>query len=138
MAWLLRYALEARGATARKRTWSGLAIRTFPGMFSADGRGFEVLCTDISATNSSERVLRCIGALPHLDPWLSHVGAIADALIALCHPPGGDASVPSMDFMPAFGPNDEACGGYCTPLMNTPKGGYRASNPKEDMNGGTI
>jgi len=67
-----------------------------------------VLCTYISATKTTEGVVRCIGALPRVDPWVSPVGAVADALFSWCHRPGADALTPPVDFAPVFTPNDEA------------------------------
>jgi len=52
--------------------------------------------------------VRCIGALPHVDPWVCQVAAIADALFSWCHRPRTDASTPPVDIAPVFMPNDEA------------------------------
>lgn len=103
----LQFALEARGATARDLGLSDVAVHTFPGLFSAGGKDLEVLCFYISATKTTDGVVRCIGALPHVDAWLCPVGAFADGLYALCHRPGGDSSAPPGDFRPVFRPDDE-------------------------------
>lgn len=42
--WVLRCALESRGATARDLTRSDLAIRIFDGMFASGGRDLDALC----------------------------------------------------------------------------------------------
>jgi len=68
--WVMKYALEARGATARELTFSEMADRTFVGMFNDDGNPAGVLCTYITATKTTEGITQCIGALPHVDPWL--------------------------------------------------------------------
>jgi len=104
--WILQYALEARGETVRGLTWSEVARRHFDGMFYANGKGLDVLCCYISATKTTEGLVRNIGALPHMDPWLCPFGALADALVAMFHPPGGDSSEPVFDFAPVFKPND--------------------------------
>jgi len=106
--WILQYALEARGETVRGLTWSDIARRLFDGMFSANGKGLDVLCCYISATKTTEGLVRNIGALPHVDPWLCPFGAVADALVAMFHPPGGDSSKPVFDFAPVFKPDDAA------------------------------
>jgi len=105
--WVMQFALESRGATARELAWSDMAVRTFPGMFNDDGHAVQVLCTYITATKTAEGITRCIGALPHVDPWLCPVGAVADALVEWCHRPGGTPSEPPTDFTPVFRPNDE-------------------------------
>jgi len=104
--WILQYALEARGETVRGLTWSDVARRVFDGMFSANGKGLDVLCCYISATKTTEGLVRNVGALPHVDPWLCPFGALEDALVAMFHPPGGDSSEPVFDFSPVFRPND--------------------------------
>lgn len=103
----LQFALAARGATARDLAWSDIAVNTFPGMFCAGGKDQPVLCVYISATKTTEGVVRCIGALPHVEAWLCPAGAMADALYALCHRPGGVASAPPGSFTPVFKPNDD-------------------------------
>lgn len=110
--WILQFALDARGATARDLAWSDLAARVFAGMFGGGGTGPgsagpDVLCAYISATKTSEGVVRCVGALPHVDPWLCPLGAAADALAAFCHRPGADVSRPPVDFSPLFEPDDD-------------------------------
>jgi len=104
--WILQYALEARGETVRGLTWSEIARRVFDGVFSANGKGLDVLCCYISASKTTEGLVRNVGALPHVDPWLCPFGALADALVAIFHPPGGDQSKPVFDFAPVFKPND--------------------------------
>jgi len=104
--WILQYALEARGETVRGLARSDVARRHFDGMFYANGKGQDVLCCYISATKTSEGQVRNIWALPHLDPWLRPFGALAVALVAMFHPPGGDSSEPVFDFAPVFKPND--------------------------------
>jgi len=105
----VQFALEARGATTSDLAWSDLAVHEFTGMLAAARGGDpKVLCTYISATKTTEGVVRCIGLLPHVDPWVCPVGAIVDALFSWCHRPGADASTPPVDFAPVFMANDEA------------------------------
>lgn len=104
---VITFALEARGATARGLVWSDLAVRQFEAMFSASGEALDVLCTYITATKTKEGGLFSIGALPHVDPWLCPFGAAADALVALCHGPGQDTSVPPSPLEPVSKPTDE-------------------------------
>jgi len=75
-------------------------------MLYANGKGLDVLCCYISVTKTTEGLVRNIGALPHLEPRLCPLGALADALVAMFHPPGGDSSEPVFDFAPVFKPND--------------------------------
>lgn len=108
--WIVQFSLDARGATVRDLAWSDLAARTFPGMFGGGGGaapGPDVLCAYISATKTSEGVVRCVGALPHEDPWLCALGAAADAMAAFCHRPGADATRPPVQFEPSFRPDDK-------------------------------
>jgi len=105
--WVMQYALEARGATARQLTFSDMAARTFVGMFNDDGKPARVLCTYITATKTIEGITRCIGALPHDDPWLCPIGVVPDALVEWCHPPKGTPSSPPIDFTPIFQPDDD-------------------------------
>ena len=104
--WVMQFALESRGATARELAWSDMSVRTFAGMFHDDGNPARLLCTYITATKTTEGITRCIGALPHVDPWVCPVGAIADALVEWCHRPGGTPSAPPVDFTPVFKPDD--------------------------------
>lgn len=109
--WLMQFSLEARGATVRDLAWSDMAVHTFPGMFGG-GEGAEMaspdtLCADISATKTSEGIVRCVGALPHKDAWLCALGGAEDAMAAFCHRPGADATRPPVDFEQFFRPNDE-------------------------------
>lgn len=104
--WILQYALEARGETVRGLTWSDVARRVFDGFFSANGKGLDGLCCYIAATKTTEGLVRNVGALPHVDPWLRPFGALADALVAMFHPPGGDSSEPVFEFSPVFRLND--------------------------------
>lgn len=106
-AYTLPFALEARGGTASDLAWSDVAVNTFPGMFSAGGKDLEVLCVYMSATKMTEGAVRCIGALPHVDPWLCPVGAPSDALFAMWHRPGGVTSAPPGSFIPVFRPDDD-------------------------------
>lgn len=62
----------------------------------------------ISATKATEGVVRNIGSLPHVNPWLYPYGALADALVALLHRPGGDPTHAGVDFAPLFAPDDAA------------------------------
>lgn len=105
--WVVQYALGARGATARDVAWSDLSVKTFDGMYPAAAGDARMLCTYISATKTSEGVVRCIGALPHVNLWLSPVGAIADALVKMCHAEGGDPTTCPLNFVPGFRPTDE-------------------------------
>jgi len=50
--------------------------------------------------------VRCIGALPHVDPWVCPARVMADALVEFFHRPGGDATAPPVVVSPAFTPND--------------------------------
>ena len=68
--WILQNALEARGETVRGPTWSDIARRLFDGIFSANGKDLDVLCCYISATQTTEGLVRNFGALPHVEPWL--------------------------------------------------------------------
>lgn len=104
---VMTFALEARGATARGLVWSDLALRKFEAMFSAGGQPVDVLCTYITATKTTEGNAHCIGCLPHVDPWLCPFGAVADAAVALCHAPGQDPTVPPTDLQPVLRPNDD-------------------------------
>jgi len=72
----VQFALEARGATSRDMASSDFALHQFTEMFAA-ARGEEpkLLCTYISATKMTERVVRCIGVLPYVDPWKCSAGA---------------------------------------------------------------
>lgn len=105
--YLLQFAMAARGATARDMTWSDIAVNTFPGMFPAGGKEQPVLCFYVSATKTTEGVVRCIGALPHVDEWACIAGGVADAFYEKCHRPGGVAFAPSGSFLPVYMPNDE-------------------------------
>jgi len=102
----MQFALESRGATARELASSDMSVRTFLGMFHDDGNPARLLCTYITATKTAEGIKRCIGVLPHVDPWVCPVGAIADALVEWCHRPGGTASAPPVDFTSVFQPDD--------------------------------
>lgn len=104
---VLSFALEARGATSRGIVWSDLVVRHFPAMFSAAGKALAVLCTYILATKTTEGITHCIGSLPHVNPWLCPVGAMADALIATYHRPGSDTSRPPVSFAPIHNPSEE-------------------------------
>jgi len=99
-----------------------MAVRTFPGMFHDDGHAVQVLCLYVLATKTAEGITRCIEALPHVDPWLCSVGAVADALVEWCHRPGGTPSEPPTDFTPLFRPNDEemAAAGVTPALFREP------------------
>jgi len=68
--WIVQYALEARGETVRGLTWSDIVRRLFDGMFSANGKGLDILSCYISATKTTEGLVRNIGALSHVEPWL--------------------------------------------------------------------
>jgi len=105
--YLLQFAMAARGATARDMAWSDIAVNTFPGMFTASGKDQPVLCFYVSATKTTEGVVRCIGALPHVDEWACVAGGVADAFYAMCHRPGRVTSAPPGSFIPVFMPNDE-------------------------------
>jgi len=105
----VHFYLEARGATTRDLAWSDFAAHQLTGMFAtAGGEEPKVLFMYISATKTTEGLVPCIGALPHVDPWLCPVGAVADALSSWYRRPGADASTPPVDFAPVFMPNDEA------------------------------
>jgi len=105
----MQFALELRGATTRDVAWRDFALHQLTGTFAAAGREEpKVLCTQISAPEMTEGVVRCIGALPHVDPWVCPVGAIADALFFWFPRPRADASTPTVVFAPVFMPNDEA------------------------------
>ena len=104
--WLMQYALGSRRATARELTWTDLRFRAFAGMFADAQREVPLLCTYFEATKTYEGFVHCIGALPHVDPWVCPAGAMADALVEFCHRPGGDATTPPVDFAPAFTRND--------------------------------
>jgi len=105
--WVMQYALEARGGTARALAFSDMSARTFVGMFNDDSNPVLVLCTYITATKTAEGITRYIGALPHVDPWLCPVGVVADALVDWCHPPGGTPTSPPIDFTSSFQLEDE-------------------------------
>jgi len=114
----MQYALEARGGTARELAVSDMSARTFVGMFMDDGNPARVLCTYITATKTTEGITRCIGALPHVDPWLFPDGVVADALVEWCHPPGGTPSSVPIDFTPIFQPdNEELTAAGVTPAL---------------------
>jgi len=105
--YLLQFAMAARGATARDMAWSDIAVNTLPGMFTASGKDQPVLCFYVSATKTTEGVVRCIGALPHVDEWACVPGGVADAFYAMCHRPGVVTSAPPGSFIPVCMPNDE-------------------------------
>jgi len=105
--WVMQYAQEARGGTARALAFSDMSARTFVGMFNDDSNPVRVLCTYITATKTAEGITRYIGALPHVDPWLCPVGVVADALVDWCHPPRGTPTIPPIDFTSSFQPDDE-------------------------------
>lgn len=104
---VMKFAREARGATARGLVWSDLALRKFEAMFSAGGQPVDVLCTYITPTKTREGKAHCIGCWPHVDLWLCPLGAVAVAAVALCHAPGQDPTVPPTDLQPVLRPNDE-------------------------------
>jgi len=54
--WVMQFALESRGATARELAWSDMSVRTFPGMFHDDGNPARLLCTYITATKTAEGI----------------------------------------------------------------------------------
>jgi len=69
-------------------------------------REVPLLCTYIGTTKTYEGVLRCIGSLPHVIPWVCPFGAMVDALVKFFHRPGDDATAPLVDFATAFTPKD--------------------------------
>lgn len=72
----VQFAVEERGATPRDLASRDFALHQFTEMFAA-ARGEEpkMLCTYISATKMTERVVRCIGVLPYVDLWECPAGA---------------------------------------------------------------
>jgi len=105
--YLLLFAMAARGATARDMAWSDIAVNTFPGIITAGGTDQPVLCFYVLATKTTEGVVRCFGALPHVDEWACVAGGVADAFYAMCLRPGAVTSAPPGSFIPVFMPNDE-------------------------------
>lgn len=103
---VLSFALEARGATSRGIVWSDLVVRHFPAMFSAAGKALAVLCTYILATKTTEDITHCIGSLPHVNPRLCPVGAMADAFTVTYHRPGSDTSHPPVSFATINNPSE--------------------------------
>jgi len=81
-----------------------MVMRNFPPMFT---KTVDMLCTYVYATKTKENHVLCLGSLPHVDPWLCHFGAVADALMAACHRPSDDPHVPPVDFAPDLDPSDE-------------------------------
>ena len=75
--YLLLFAMAARGATARDMAWSDIAVNTFPGIITAGGTDQPVLCFYVLATKTTEGVVRCFGALPHVDEWACVAGGVA-------------------------------------------------------------
>jgi len=116
--WVMQYAFESWGATARELSGRDMSVRTFASMFHDDGNPARQLCTCITATKTAEGITSCTGALPRVDPWLCPVSAIADAIVEWRHGSGGTQSEPPVDFIPIFKPKDaELTAAGATPEM---------------------
>jgi len=101
---ILSFCSEACGATTRGLRFSDMVMRKFPPMFTKTA---DMLCTHVYATKTKENQVLRLGSLPHVDQWICHLGAVADALVAACHRPSDDPHVPPVEFAPDLDPSDE-------------------------------
>jgi len=103
---VLKFSLQAIGATERGVKRSNAAIRRFSAMRKSGSAPIDMLCTYVSGIRTGEGAAYCLWANGHVGPCLCPLAAMADALVAKCDLSVRDTSEPHVPLAPLFDPKE--------------------------------